>query len=52
MLEITEITEAIFRAIDQVNLQLAKEKLEKSEDAILTGKSGKLDSLAARGRSA
>ncbi len=45
MLEITEITEAIFRAIDQVNLQLAKEKLEKSEDAILTGKSGKLDSL-------
>ena len=45
ILEITEITEAIFRAIDQVNRQLRKNKLEKSEDAILIGESGKLDSL-------
>lgn len=40
------ITNVIFSAVEEVNDQLPrKQRLEKSIDAILFGKSGKLDSL-------
>jgi acyl carrier protein len=41
------ITNVIFSAVEEVNDQLSrKQRLEKSIDTILFGKSGKLDSLA------
>jgi len=41
------ITNVIFSAVEEVNGQLPrKQRLEKSIDTILFGKSGKLDSLA------
>lgn len=41
------ITNVIFSAVEEVNDQLPrKQRLEKSIDTILFGKSGKLDSLA------
>ena len=40
------MVQAIFDAIDEINQQLpGKEHLEKSNDTILFGRSGKLDSL-------
>ena len=41
-----KITQAVFNAIDEVNSTLTKDQqLEKSEDEVLYGHSGKLDSL-------
>ena len=41
-----KIIQAIFRAVDDLNQQLPEEKRpEKSADAVLFGKAGKLDSL-------
>ena len=46
MINHEKIIDVIFRAIDEVNLQLPREgRLEKSKDASLFGNSGKLDSL-------
>lgn len=41
-----QMTEVIFAAIDEINLQLSAEKrLEKSLDTLLSGRASKLDSL-------
>ena len=46
MMENGKIIQVIFSAIDEINQQLPKEqRLEKSIDAVLFGRSGKLDSL-------
>ena len=41
-----KVVEAVFKAVDEVNQQLAREQhVDKSVDTVLTGPSAKLDSL-------
>ena len=47
MVEREKILESVYRAVDEVNLQLeAESRLKKAEDMIIAGESASLDSLS------
>lgn len=46
MIDKEKVAQAIYNAVDTLNLQLATEqKLEKSDETVLIGENGRLDSL-------